>query len=293
VAGLDDAQLDTPYRDGGWTVRQVVHHVADSHMNAYVRIKLALTADAPPVTVYDEAAWARLPDSQLPVEPSLALVDALQPAVGGRAAAVRPGRAGAPLPPPRDGRGAGAHGALDLRLARAAPRGARDRAAGADGVVTRARGGPARRGLARRFAPVSGTPTGFLLFAVWYFRLNAAFLALTLVAALATAAGAGAPAAPGAVALVAAIFAGQVAFLLWTAALLERRRRLGAYLVVGLTALSVVRTLVGRGDLLDLVLPLLSLAVAVGAWRELDADVRATDGRADGRADGSAGGAPA
>jgi uncharacterized damage-inducible protein DinB len=77
VAGLDDAQLDTPYRDGGWTVRQVVHHVADSHMNAYVRIKLALTADAPLVTVYDEAAWARLPDSQLPVEPSLALVNAL------------------------------------------------------------------------------------------------------------------------------------------------------------------------------------------------------------------------
>jgi uncharacterized damage-inducible protein DinB len=77
VAGLDDAQLDTPYRDGGWTVRQVVHHVADSHMNAYVRVKLALTADAPAITAYDEAAWARLPDSRLPVEPSLALLDAL------------------------------------------------------------------------------------------------------------------------------------------------------------------------------------------------------------------------
>jgi uncharacterized damage-inducible protein DinB len=77
VTGLDDAQLDTPYRDGGWTVRQVVHHVADSHMNAYVRIKLALTADAPAIAAYDEAAWARLPDSRLPVEPSLALVDAL------------------------------------------------------------------------------------------------------------------------------------------------------------------------------------------------------------------------
>jgi uncharacterized damage-inducible protein DinB len=77
VAGLTDAQLDTPYRDGGWTVRQVVHHVADSHMNAYVRIKLALTADAPAIAAYDEAAWAELPDSRLPIEPSLALVDAL------------------------------------------------------------------------------------------------------------------------------------------------------------------------------------------------------------------------
>jgi hypothetical protein len=77
AAGLTDAQLDTPYREGGWTVRQVVHHVADSHMNAYVRVKLALTADAPTIPAYDEAAWARLPDSRLPVEPSLALVDAL------------------------------------------------------------------------------------------------------------------------------------------------------------------------------------------------------------------------
>ena len=77
VAGLDDAQLDTPYRDGGWTVRQVVHHVADSHMHAYARVKLALTADRPLVAAYDEAAWARLPDSRLPVAPSLALVDAL------------------------------------------------------------------------------------------------------------------------------------------------------------------------------------------------------------------------
>ncbi len=77
VAGLDDRQLDTPYRDGGWTVRQLVHHVADSHMNAYVRVKLALTADAPAIAPYDEAAWAELADSRLPVEPSLALLDAL------------------------------------------------------------------------------------------------------------------------------------------------------------------------------------------------------------------------
>ncbi len=77
VDGLDDAQLDTPYRPGGWTVRQVVHHVADSHMNAYVRVKKALTEDAPAIAVYDEARWAELPDARLPIAPSLALLDAL------------------------------------------------------------------------------------------------------------------------------------------------------------------------------------------------------------------------
>ena len=77
VAGLDDAQLDTAYRDGGWTVRQVVHHVADSHMNAYVRLKLALTEDAPAIKGYEEQLWAELPDSGLPVHVSLALIDAL------------------------------------------------------------------------------------------------------------------------------------------------------------------------------------------------------------------------
>src|SRR6202161_129138 len=58
--GLNDTQLDTPYREGGWTVRQLVHHVADSHMNAYVRLKLALTEDGPAISAYDEAAWAKL-----------------------------------------------------------------------------------------------------------------------------------------------------------------------------------------------------------------------------------------
>ncbi len=77
LAGMDDARLDTPYRDGGWTVRQVAHHVADSHMNAYVRMRLALTEDAPRIAPYDEAAWARLPDTRLHPEVSLALVDAL------------------------------------------------------------------------------------------------------------------------------------------------------------------------------------------------------------------------
>jgi hypothetical protein len=77
VAGLSDAQLDTPYRDGGWTVRQVVHHVPDSHVNAYVRFKLALTEDTPRIKPYEEARWAELPDTRLPVAPSLALLDAL------------------------------------------------------------------------------------------------------------------------------------------------------------------------------------------------------------------------
>jgi uncharacterized damage-inducible protein DinB len=78
VAGLDDAQLDTPYRDGGWTVRQLVHHVADSHGNSFFRFKWALTEDWPTIKPYDEGAWARLVDSRtLPVETSLALTTAL------------------------------------------------------------------------------------------------------------------------------------------------------------------------------------------------------------------------
>jgi len=78
VAGLDDARLDTPYRDGGWTVRQVVHHLADSHVNAYVRTRLALAEDAPTVRPYDENAWATLPDGRgLAPGVSLALLAAL------------------------------------------------------------------------------------------------------------------------------------------------------------------------------------------------------------------------
>lgn len=78
VQGLTDAQLDTPYRPGGWTVRQVVHHVPDSHMNAYVRFKLALTEDTPNIKPYDEAKWAELEDGRSKlVEHSLSLLDAL------------------------------------------------------------------------------------------------------------------------------------------------------------------------------------------------------------------------
>lgn len=78
VRGLNDTQLDTPYRPGGWTVRQVVHHVADSHMNSYVRCKLALTEDNPVIKPYEEQLWAQLPDArQEPVEVSLVLLEAL------------------------------------------------------------------------------------------------------------------------------------------------------------------------------------------------------------------------
>lgn len=76
IAGLTDAQLDTPYRDGGWTVRQAVHHVADSHMNAYCRFRLALTEDTPTIKPYLEARWAELADARtMPVAPSLEIID--------------------------------------------------------------------------------------------------------------------------------------------------------------------------------------------------------------------------
>lgn len=77
VIGLTDEQLDTPYRPEGWTVRQVVHHVADSHMHSYARFKFALTEDAPVIKPYNEAAWAELPDAELPVEVSLSLLESL------------------------------------------------------------------------------------------------------------------------------------------------------------------------------------------------------------------------
>ena len=77
VRGLSDTQLDTPYRPGGWTVRQVVHHVGDSHINAFVRLKLALTESNPTVKPYDEKAFANLPDHRLPIDVSLSLLDGL------------------------------------------------------------------------------------------------------------------------------------------------------------------------------------------------------------------------
>ncbi|MEK6190211.1 MAG: bacillithiol transferase BstA [Carnobacterium alterfunditum] len=77
VRSLTEEQLDTPYRSGGWTVRQVVHHLADSHMNAYVRFKLALTEERPVIKPYEEGEWAELPDYNLPINISISLLEAL------------------------------------------------------------------------------------------------------------------------------------------------------------------------------------------------------------------------
>jgi len=78
VEGWTDAQLDTPYREGGWTVRQVLHHVPESHMNSFIRFKLALTEVEPTIKPYDESAWAELADGKAgPVEPSLRLLESL------------------------------------------------------------------------------------------------------------------------------------------------------------------------------------------------------------------------
>ncbi|MBD1364689.1 putative metal-dependent hydrolase [Mucilaginibacter sp. ZT4R22] len=77
IMPLTDQQLDTQYRTGGWTLRQVVHHLADSHMNLLLRFKLALTEDNPTIKPYEEADWALLPDYRLPVEPSLRMLEGI------------------------------------------------------------------------------------------------------------------------------------------------------------------------------------------------------------------------
>jgi hypothetical protein len=77
VAGLDEGALDTPYRPGGWTIRQVVHHLPDSHVNAYIRFRMAVTESDPTIKLYDEVEWAQLADSAAPIAGSLALLEAL------------------------------------------------------------------------------------------------------------------------------------------------------------------------------------------------------------------------
>ena len=74
VNGLNEKQLDTPYRPGGWTVKQLIHHIADSHMNAYIRLKLGMTEVKPTIKPYDQAAWAELADATLPISVSLAII---------------------------------------------------------------------------------------------------------------------------------------------------------------------------------------------------------------------------
>jgi hypothetical protein len=77
VIGLTEDQLDTPYRPGGWTIRQVVHHIADSHMNSLIRFKWTMTEDSPTIKAYHEDLWAKLADYKLPVEPSLQMLDGI------------------------------------------------------------------------------------------------------------------------------------------------------------------------------------------------------------------------
>lgn len=104
VRGLRPEQLDTPYRPEGWTVRQVVHHVPESHMNAYIRFKLALTEEQPQIKTYDEAAWARLPDNNVtPVEVSLQLLAALHSRWVDAIQAMRPSDFGRALYHPEHG----------------------------------------------------------------------------------------------------------------------------------------------------------------------------------------------
>jgi len=77
VADLTDEQLDTPYRPEGWTVRQTIHHIADSHLNSYIRFKLALTEDTPTIRPYYEDRWAKLADSEMPIDVSMKIIDGL------------------------------------------------------------------------------------------------------------------------------------------------------------------------------------------------------------------------
>lgn len=77
IKGLGDTQLDIPYRSGGWTVRQVIHHLADSHLNAFIRMKLILTEEKPTLKPYDQDEWAKLPDSSMPTASSLAIIRGL------------------------------------------------------------------------------------------------------------------------------------------------------------------------------------------------------------------------
>ena len=104
LLGLTDTQLDTPYRPGGWSLRQVAHHVPDSHMNAFIRFKLALTEDNPTIKPYNEAEWAKLADVKLtPIETSLVMLDAVHRRWVVLLEALRPEDFARPLTHPENG----------------------------------------------------------------------------------------------------------------------------------------------------------------------------------------------
>ena len=136
VAGLNDEQLDTPYREGGWTVRQLVHHVADSHINAYVRMRLALTEDWPTIKPYDEAEWAKLRGCADASGRGFAFAAGGSASPLGCFAAVADGGGlGTRICASGEWAGVAGDGGGDLRLAQPAPCGACDGTAEADGVV--------------------------------------------------------------------------------------------------------------------------------------------------------------
>ena len=129
VRGLDEAQLDTPYRPGGWTVRQTVHHVADSHMNSFIRLRLALTENEPTIRPYDQAAWGELADSRTaPVELSLQLIENLHARWVLLLKTLSDADFARTLPASRARPGAPGYQSGALRLARAAPCGPHHRA---------------------------------------------------------------------------------------------------------------------------------------------------------------------
>jgi uncharacterized damage-inducible protein DinB len=101
---LSTSQLDQPYRPGGWTSRQLVHHVADSHVNCYIRLKLALTEDEPTIKPYDQDAWVTLPDVALPIDVSLALLEATHTRMLVLLRAMTPEQFARPLQHPENGR---------------------------------------------------------------------------------------------------------------------------------------------------------------------------------------------
>jgi hypothetical protein len=117
VEGLSPQQLDTPYRPGGWTVRQVAHHLPDSHLNGYIRFRLALTEDEPTIKPYHEDRWAALSDArQAPIESSLALLEALHQ-LGLAVESAHGAGLDADIHPPRVGHRESRHARQHLRLA--------------------------------------------------------------------------------------------------------------------------------------------------------------------------------
>ena len=136
VNGLSDRQFDAPYRPGGWTVRQVVHHVPDSHLNAYCRFKFALTEDNPTIKPYDEAAWANVADTAADASGRLAgLARRAAPALGGAARILDGGGLRSAAPASRARRDYARLDAATLRVARTASRRARDFAACAGAIL--------------------------------------------------------------------------------------------------------------------------------------------------------------